>query len=361
MVEAHEQTYKGVGISQMVHTSRRDKLLGIFQSLNIKPQGGLADFGCSNGYFIELLQKKVFSGKLWKFFGFDFAEDLLKEARAKQLLDTEFAQCNLNKVTDSLNECFDLVSCFETLEHVADYKSAFCNLYNSCKLNGKIIVSVPNEVGFPGLLKFIGRKILRKNPYGNFFKGQDEGKYIKYLFTNGPIEEFRKPTTHGYGPHLGFNWRSFEKHVFDEYLMNGKCKILAKEKTLLGLNIIYLLEKNKSTQKKKQEKTMISFDDFKKIELKTAKILEAKEHPNADKLYVLKIQVGEEQKQIVAGIRAHYTTEELIGKTIVVVNNLEPVVLRGEESQGMLLCASDAENLALLTPEKDIICGSQIR
>ncbi|MFH2138080.1 MAG: methionine--tRNA ligase subunit beta [Candidatus Omnitrophota bacterium] len=106
---------------------------------------------------------------------------------------------------------------------------------------------------------------------------------------------------------------------------------------------------------------MLSFDDFKKVELKTAMIIEAEDHPNADKLYVLKIQVGDEQKQIVAGIRAHYAKEDLVGKTIVVVNNLEPVILRGQESQGMLLCASNGESLALLTPEKDMPSGAQIR
>ena len=104
----------------------------------------------------------------------------------------------------------------------------------------------------------------------------------------------------------------------------------------------------------------ISFNDFKKIDLRIAEIIEAQEHPNADKLVVLKIRVGDEEKQIVAGIKAHYTLEALSGKKIVVVNNLEPVTLRGEESQGMLLAARNEENLGLLTIDRDIACGAQV-
>jgi len=105
----------------------------------------------------------------------------------------------------------------------------------------------------------------------------------------------------------------------------------------------------------------ISFEDFKKIELKIATIESAEDHPNADRLYVLKVKVGEESKQIVAGIRAHYGKEELEGKQIVIVNNLEPVTLRGVESQGMLLATSNDEVLSLLVPERPIADGAQIR
>lgn len=105
---------------------------------------------------------------------------------------------------------------------------------------------------------------------------------------------------------------------------------------------------------------MVSFDDFKKLEIKTAKILEVKDHPNADKLLVLKIEVGDTQKQIIAGIKSHYENDDLIGKTIVVVDNLEPAVIRGEESNGMLLAVKDEEALSLLVPDKPIKSGNRI-
>ncbi len=105
---------------------------------------------------------------------------------------------------------------------------------------------------------------------------------------------------------------------------------------------------------------MVSFEDFKKFEIKTAKILEANDHPNADKLLVLKVEVGQTQKQIVAGIKGHYTNEELSGKSIVIIDNIETAVIRGEESNGMILITRDDKTLALLTPDKSVNSGSKI-
>ena len=104
-----------------------------------------------------------------------------------------------------------------------------------------------------------------------------------------------------------------------------------------------------------------SISDFQKFEIVVAQIKEVKEHPNADKLYVLKIDVGTQEKQIVAGIRKSYTPEQLLGKKIIVINNLAPVVLRGEESNGMLLAASSTDGSALLMPDKDVPVGTRIK
>ena len=105
---------------------------------------------------------------------------------------------------------------------------------------------------------------------------------------------------------------------------------------------------------------MISIDDFRKIELKIATIKSAEPHPNADKLMVLQIDLGSEQRQICAGIRNQYTPEELVGKQIVVVANLETAKLRGLESQGMLLAASDDGRVIILTPDKSVQAGSKV-
>lgn len=106
---------------------------------------------------------------------------------------------------------------------------------------------------------------------------------------------------------------------------------------------------------------MITFDDFKKLELTVAKIVEVKDHPNADKLYVLIIEIDNSKKQLVAGIKNHYKPEELIDKQIIVINNLEPAVIRGEKSEGMLLAAQDDEKIVILMPEKYVKTGSIIR
>ena len=105
----------------------------------------------------------------------------------------------------------------------------------------------------------------------------------------------------------------------------------------------------------------ISIDDFKKIELRVATIKAAEPHPNADKLLVLQIDLGAEQRQICAGIRIHYTPEELVGKQIIVVANLATAKLRGMESQGMLLAASSGDQVIVLTPDKPALAGSQVK
>jgi len=106
---------------------------------------------------------------------------------------------------------------------------------------------------------------------------------------------------------------------------------------------------------------MITLDDFKKIELKVAKIIEVKEHPNADKLYLLTVDLGDREKQLIAGLRKHYRPDELKGKQIIVIDNLEPAVIRGIKSEGMLLAAQDDERISILIPEKEVKLGSNIR
>jgi methionyl-tRNA synthetase len=107
---------------------------------------------------------------------------------------------------------------------------------------------------------------------------------------------------------------------------------------------------------------MINYEDFAKVELKVGKILEAADHPNADKLYILKVDIGEGVVvQLVAGVKNYYKPEELTGKLVVVVVNLEPKLLRGVESNGMVLAANAGENLAILTLDREIPPGTKIK
>jgi len=106
---------------------------------------------------------------------------------------------------------------------------------------------------------------------------------------------------------------------------------------------------------------MVTFEEFKRLEIKIAKILEAKDHPNADKLYVMVIDLGEKTKQIVAGIKSSYKKEDLIGRQIVVIDNLEPAVLRGQESQAMLLAAQDEQGVCIIRPEREVKLGSMVK
>jgi methionyl-tRNA synthetase len=106
---------------------------------------------------------------------------------------------------------------------------------------------------------------------------------------------------------------------------------------------------------------MATIDDFRKLELRIAQIKEVNDHPNADKLVVLTLDLGDRQKQVVAGIKQHYSKEELIGKQVVLVDNLDSVMLRGVESQGMILAGSDENILAVISPEKNLKLGSVVK
>ena len=106
---------------------------------------------------------------------------------------------------------------------------------------------------------------------------------------------------------------------------------------------------------------MITYDDFKKIELKIAKIIEAEEVVGAEKLLRLRIDTGSETRQIIAGIKKTYQPKDLIGKEIAVVVNLEPRMVMGLESNGMLLAASGDNGPIILIPEKEVPPGSVIK
>lgn len=106
---------------------------------------------------------------------------------------------------------------------------------------------------------------------------------------------------------------------------------------------------------------MISFEDFQKLDIRIGEILEAEPVPETDKLFKLKIDLGNEQRDLVAGIADTYSAEEIIGKQIPILINLEPKTIKGIESKGMIL-AIDVDNKAILIhPDKKIINGSKIR
>lgn len=105
----------------------------------------------------------------------------------------------------------------------------------------------------------------------------------------------------------------------------------------------------------------ITIDEFRRLELRVATVRAAEIHPKADKLLVLQVDLGGETRQVVAGIRAHYRPEELIGRQVVVVANLAPATLRGVESQGMVLAVSDGDRPVLLAIDQQVPPGSPVR
>ena len=106
---------------------------------------------------------------------------------------------------------------------------------------------------------------------------------------------------------------------------------------------------------------MISIEEFKKLDLRIARIKEVNDHPNADRLYVVRLVIGDQERDVVAGIKKGYNKEELLGKLVVVVDNLEPAVIRGVESKGMILATQDGETLAIISPDKPVAPGSIVK
>ena len=113
-----------------------------------------------------------------------------------------------------------------------------------------------------------------------------------------------------------------------------------------------------------QAKSIITFEDFSKLDLRIARIVEVSDHPNADKLIVLKIDLGGEQRQIIAGLKEHCDPQSLAGRNIVVVTNLAPRKMRGLDSNGMLLAATwmdgERQNVTIVTTDGDVPPGSAV-
>jgi len=106
----------------------------------------------------------------------------------------------------------------------------------------------------------------------------------------------------------------------------------------------------------------VPFSDFERLDMRVGKILKVEDHPNADKLFVMTVDIGEEERTIVAGLKGFYEKEELEGKSAIFVVNLEPVSLRGVESNGMIMAASndDKSEVKVLMADGDLEAGSRV-
>jgi methionyl-tRNA synthetase len=120
-------------------------------------------------------------------------------------------------------------------------------------------------------------------------------------------------------------------------------------------------KEDKKAEQKQEEPDIITIDDFAKIDFRTVTVLEAERVEGAEKLLKLKVRMGDEIRQVVSGIAKYYEPEELIGKNMILVANLKPVKIRGIESQGMILAASDDKDLSVVTLDKPMPSGSKVR
>ena len=193
------------------------------------------------------------------------------------------------------------------------------------------------------------------------------------------LEPYMPGTAEKIAAQLNTSLRSFEECMtFGGYISGSK--VTEKPEILFArLDVKEVLEKAaamfearkalaEETEEEKEEDVMelakkpeITFEEFEKMQFAVGEIIKCEPVPKSKKLLCSQVKIGKEVKQIVSGIRAHYTAEEMVGKKVMVLVNLKPAKLAGVLSEGMLLCAEDAEgNLALVTPEKNMPAGAEI-
>lgn len=193
------------------------------------------------------------------------------------------------------------------------------------------------------------------------------------------LEPYMPGTAEKIAVQLNTSLRSFEEcTTFGGYISGSK--VTEKPEILFArLDVKEVLEKaaamfearkalTEEAEEEKEEDVMeltkkpeITFEEFEKMQFAVGEIIKCEPVPKSKKLLCSQVKIGKEVKQIVPGIRAHYTAEEMVGKKVMVLVNLKPAKLAGVLSEGMLLCAEDAEgNLALVTPEKNMPAGAEI-
>ena len=237
----HEKSYRGLSLRALVHRARLRAIVGALRRAAIGPSGRLADFGCSNGFILSELRVARFPYPGWELWGFDHAVGYIDAARQRQMAGARFEPFDLDGPGDEPPLEFDVVLCLETLEHVGSYRVALGKLARATRVGGCLLISVPNEVGVHGALKFFGRKLLMRQTYEGFFRGRPQGPYVRALFRGEDLEQFREPPRHGWGDHLGFDVRRFEEYLHAHLIGTGSFESIEARHPSLGLGRLYLL------------------------------------------------------------------------------------------------------------------------
>jgi SAM-dependent methyltransferase len=239
----HETTYRKRNPVGWIHRNRLRAVAATFDRYLAPSVTSWLDAGCSNGFIVEtMLARKP--GQFRRIAGFDNTPELIAGARGKGIPNARFEVFDLNLVQPA-TERFDLVTCLETLEHVGNVENAIANLVDRVNTGGLLMLSVPNETGLPGLVKLAGRAAVRKNPYEDFFAKGGRARYVSRLLLNRRIDGFRPGGRSGYGPHLGFDYRTMEAHVRDKYVDAGVLERHAREITTLGMNVLLVYRKTR--------------------------------------------------------------------------------------------------------------------
>lgn len=199
----HSLTYKKISFRNFFHRSRLKKIKSLINSIKKSEINSYGDFGCSQGYLTNVIHHILepnFSN------GYDISENVL-EAR-KNYPNIFFDYCDLNNLDNSI-DAFDLVTCFETIEHVGNIENTLINLTKYSKKY--LIITVPIEIGIIGILKFFIRIFILRSGFNLKY---NKYSYFLALIMNKDISEFREKRK-SFGTHFGFNYK-----IIDDFFNN---------------------------------------------------------------------------------------------------------------------------------------------
>jgi 2-polyprenyl-3-methyl-5-hydroxy-6-metoxy-1,4-benzoquinol methylase len=200
----HSLTYKKFSLRNIIHIVRFFMIKRTSQIVfsDLEPES-YADFGCSNGYITKMVADLI---KPKQAFGFDYSSNLA--IASKNYPEIQFNKFDLTKSYVEFRQ-FEAVTCFETLEHVGDLNQAVKNLLGAVSNGGRAIITVPIEIGFFGMLKFVIKRFIYRYPLPLSVSSQ---KYFWALLLGENISEYREPAP-AYSSHFGFDYRVVNKLI----------------------------------------------------------------------------------------------------------------------------------------------------
>ena len=203
----HSLTYKSITVKNLTHILRLRTIKNLVQKKINWSVEKYADVGCSNGYITDILARQVSAKKT---VGFDYSESI--EIASRKFPNYEFEYLDITQ-SQSLQADFDLVTCFETLEHVGNTYQALLNIKKLMGKKSVAIISIPIEIGAIGLLKYLIKRFLYRYELplncGDF-------EYFKALISGKDISQYRR-IEDTYGSHFGFDYRSVDAEISKLY------------------------------------------------------------------------------------------------------------------------------------------------
>ena len=203
----HSETYKRLTVRNIPHILRKKQLEKQIKNLPTNCQI-YSDFGCSNGYLTNGFSKFLSPNKT---IGYDANVENIEIASASYP-ELNFATIDLNR-PNMLDEKSEAITCFETLEHVGDIPNAVQTIKNACQPGARILISVPIEIGFWGVIKYLLKRFIFR--YDLPLNCGDQ-TYFFALLTGKDISQYRKPAK-GYGTHFGFDYRVVDEIISSKF------------------------------------------------------------------------------------------------------------------------------------------------